>query len=117
MDIKINNTTGDIEVYKNDVSLIDGYEAVRQHLKIRLQTYFGEWFADASIGVPWFQDILIKNPDYTVVSEILKAAILETEGVNDLVSFSFDISGRAATLNFKVVTDNGVIDFAQEVEI
>ena len=116
MDIKLDNT-GDIEIEDNDVSLLEGSEAVKQHLKIRFQTYFGEWFADTSIGVPWFQDILIKSPDYTVVGEILKATIIETPGVNDLTSFSFDIEGREATMEFKAITDNGFIDFRQEVTI
>ena len=116
MDIKL-GTDGDIEFTNNDLQLVDDIDAIKQHLSIRLQTFLGEVFFDSTRGVPWFTDILIKNPSFLVVGEILKSQILDTDNVTDIISFNFDLEGREATLETEILTTNGFIDFSQKVGI
>ena len=80
-DIKLDESTGDLELDTGDLQLTTGADAVRQHLQQRLRTFRGEWFLDLSTGVPYYQDILKKNPNPLVVDGVLKDAVLSTPGV------------------------------------
>lgn len=124
MDLKlVNDATdpfdGDLDLENNEIVLIDGADAIRQHLQIRFQFFLGEWFLDIEIGVPWFRDILIKKPSFAVVQEVLKTVVLDTPGVLQLMQFSFDFDSpsREADLEFQCLSDDGVIDFSQIVEV
>lgn len=114
MDLQL-DSSGDLDFESSDLVLVDGIDAIKQSLSMRLKTFLGEEFCDETIGVPWFTDILIKNPSFLVVGEILKAKILETKGVTDIISFVFDINDRIATLDCKVLTVNGFINFSESV--
>ena len=110
---------GDLELVDNSFRLNSGVEAIAQHLKVKFQLFLGEWFLDTTLGVPYYQDILIKKPSFVVVQEILKNVILETAGVLELESFdiNFDSTIRTFSLEFKAQTDDGPIDFSQKVEV
>lgn len=101
----------DLVFENNKLVLIDGLDFVEQLLKERLQTFLGEWFLDTSLGLPYFQDILVKNPVPTKITALLKDAILETPGVIELVDFSpdFDSKNRNLMLSFSARTEEGEI--------
>ena len=110
---------GELQITNNSLTLTEGVEAIRQHLKARFQLFLGEWFLDTDIGVPWFRDILIKKPSFVVVQEILKNTVLDTPGVLELTAFEFDFNStiREANFEFSCLTDEGPIDFSQIIEI
>lgn len=59
-DLKLTNS-GDLEISEDgDVSLT---QSVRQAVLIRLRWLFGEWRFAPENGVPYFQQIMVKNPD------------------------------------------------------
>ena len=116
MDLKL-GSDGDLVFENNDLVLVDGQEAIKQHLTMRLQEFLGEWFADSTVGVPWISEILIKNPSFLVVQEILKAVILDTPNITDIISFTFDLENREATLSTKVLSTNGIIDFSTAIDL
>lgn len=113
------NGDGDLDITNNSLSLTHGIDAIRQHLFVKFRLFLGEWFLDTSVGVPWFQEIFVKAPIFTVVHERLKAVILETPGVLSLKKFLFDLDevSREAALDFSAQTIEGDIDFSQIVEI
>lgn len=113
------DTDGDLDVTGNELTLTEEAEAIRQHLQVKFQLFLGEWFLDEDVGVPWFQEILIKQPSFIVVQEILKNVILDTPGVIAITRFQFDFdsSTREASLSFECLTEEGLIDFSQIVEI
>lgn len=93
------------------VKRIDGIEQIRQRIRTRLQLFLGEWFLDRNAGVPWLQQILIKNPRFAVVQGVLKQTILRTPGVNELTAFSItdaDVE-RKIVVTFTVNTNFGQI--------
>ncbi|HEX5035075.1 MAG TPA: hypothetical protein VFW62_11390 [bacterium] len=110
---------GDLETTGNRLTLTQGREAIRQHLQVKFRLFLGEWFLDRSLGVPYFEKILLKNPNLVEVSDFLKVYILETPGVTGLESFqfAFDLQGRELRLEFRANTIDGPIDFVQVVEI
>ena len=110
---------GDFVIENNSLVEIDGMEAIRQHMTIRFQIFLGEWFLDTSIGVPWFRDVLVKNPSFNVVMQVLKDVILDTPGVLQIITFEFDYTEgtREVSLDFQALTTEGVLDFSQIVEL
>lgn len=89
----------------------EGAETV-QHVRTRLQFFLGEWFLDLFAGTPWFEEILVKPADLGKVDSILRTRILQTPGVEELLSFSmdFDEVSRSLFIEFSAVTIYGVID-------
>lgn len=113
------DNTGDLDTSNNELTLTTGLQAIQQHLQVKLRMFLGEWFLNTSVGVPWFQDILVKQPNFVTIENALKTEILETVGVIELISFEFDFNSttRVFTLDFRASTEEGIIDLSQEVEV
>jgi hypothetical protein len=97
------------------LAVVKNAEAVGQHVRVRLMTYEGEWFLDNQVGVPWIRDIVGHQYDPIMAESVLKAEILDTDGVTDISSFSvrFDNSTRGlSAFNIDIVTE-----YEQEVNI
>jgi hypothetical protein len=103
------DTNGDWEVSNNDLQLIGDDEAILQSVNIRLQFFLGEWFIDQTAGVPWFQEILVKNPDPNQLQGIFQAAILATPGITAVNSLTlqYDVGVRNLVVNWAATGDSG----------
>jgi hypothetical protein len=95
------------------LAIVSGSELVTQRLQVALQLFKGEWFLDADAGIPWYQEILEKGVDVTVVDSILRKQILATEGVNRILTYSssIDAATRIVSVAFTVDTVYGPVDF------
>jgi hypothetical protein len=121
-DLKLNTDRNsahynDIVIENGDLALVSGEDAVEQRVRQFLNTFLGEWFLDTRVGVPWFQQIMVKNADPIIVDSILKATILNVPGVEELKKFEIDVdtSTREMTLTFKADCDDGDVDFSEVV--
>lgn len=83
--------------------------AIAQSIKMRLQFFLGEWFADESAGILDFTTVFVKAPNIAIVSERFRTEIINTPGVNDLLEFTatFNRSARQFNVSFRVDTDLG----------
>lgn len=106
---------GDIDITDGKFSLTTGVDAIAQRLKQRLGLFLGEWFLDKSRGLPYIQQILVKNPNPTVIDSIFKNEILSEVAVKELTSFELDLDEptRLLTVNFSAKTDDGPLDFSE----
>lgn len=83
-------------------------ETVAQAVKTRLALWQGEWFLDASDGMPWNQQVLGKrngrNPDAAI-----RQRILTTPGVQSIASYSSQYDGetRAFVVQCTINTQYG----------
>lgn len=94
------DTNGDF--IGTDLSLVVDTEEIAQRLRQNLKFFFGEWFLDTRQGIPYYEQILKKNPNPVVVDSIFKSVIAKTDGVLELTEFSLDVSAeRTLTLQFK----------------
>jgi len=86
-------------------------ELTRQRLALNLRLFLGEWFADTTIGIPYFESIYGKNSKNDV-DAIFKAAIRKTDGVIKITKFNstLDKVTRKYTLVFSVTTETGKIN-------
>ncbi len=119
-DLKINTTNGDLEIGDDgDLIIIDGIDAIAQHLRIRFNFFFGEWFLNRLLGVRWFEEVLIKAPDLNVVQSLLRDVILTTPGVLEITRFVIDFDGvtRRLSLDFDANTTEGPLTFTEDFVI
>lgn len=109
MDLLLDTTTGDI-VFQNGSCPVTQLQAdiVAQRLRIKLYTFYGEWFLDNTIGVPYIQQIFTKVSKKSTVDLIFQGIISNDPGVIEILSFTSSISAqRGYTMTFSVrVADN-----------
>jgi hypothetical protein len=100
---------GDLDVTNGRMSLVSGREAIRQKLQLGLRTFLGEWFLDVRTGLPYYQSILVKNPNSQSIQNFFKKAILSCDGVVsvDSISTDFDKTTRHMTISFTAKIDDG----------
>jgi len=119
-DLAIDND-GDLVIENNRLKTVDGKELIRQNLMKRLRTFFGEWFLNTAIGIPYFQAIFVKGIDLNEIEDIFIGEIGTTPGVVEITKFDLDYQGanRELSLDFEVKSDEGqlirVSDFSLEV--
>ncbi len=107
---------GDL-VVDTDAHFTTGLEAVAQGIRIRLQMFRGEWFADLDAGMPYFQEILGQKFSALRVRAAFREAIEAAPGVVEILSLDilFDGASRNARVSWKVRGDAGVFTGSTEV--
>lgn len=78
---------GDLAVDTFDLGIVSGADQVSQRLQTRLRSVLGEWYLDPSFGVPYFEEILVKNPDLSRVTAVLNDAVLADPEVLEITSY------------------------------
>ena len=91
----------DLSLGATDLQLVTGAAAIGQHWAQRLKTFMGEWFLDLRIGLPYFQQVLVKNPDPVVLDSVFKAATIATPGIVELLEFELEIEARTRELRLR----------------
>lgn len=109
MDLLINKENGDL-VFQNGSCPVTQLQAdiVAQRLRIKLYTFYGEWFLNETIGVPYIQQIFGKVKKKSTVDLIFQGLISADPGVIEILTFSSTIGAdRGYRMTFSVrVEDN-----------
>jgi len=116
----IDPTTGDLDISQHRLRLTsDRSTYVAQRIEQRLKLFLAEWYLNVRKGVPYFRDILIKNPDLGLVQSILSTVILTTNGVAQVTKYeqTIDTSTRALTVVFSCTLVTGEIIANRSVSI
>ncbi|MCK6585965.1 MAG: hypothetical protein L6Q76_00110 [Polyangiaceae bacterium] len=97
-----NPVVHDLDLLEGQLYFVSRVDAVAQHLRQRLQFFRGEWFLNLLEGVPYYESILVKNPNLVLVRSIFRRVILTTPGISHLVEFQLvpDGATRTAALDF-----------------
>lgn len=110
-DILLDPSTGDIAMVGCSPKLTTNLaELVTQRLYIRLNTFLGEWFYNVEVGVPYFEEVLTRRFDKSLVDSLLRSVILETEDVVNIVKFEgvFIPELRTYKINYAVEIDSSI---------
>lgn len=97
------DSSGNLLVTNFDLSFTpDFVQYTLQRLQIKLRTFYGEYFLDNSIGVPYFDKVLIKNPDADLITDLIKKEINSEPNVNKITAFTnnYDSSTRTLIITF-----------------
>lgn len=111
IDIALDSKSHDIIIRNGNIIFIDNAERVAQNIKIQLLTFYGEWFLDTTHGVPYLDYILVKNPNLTLVRQILREQILLVDDVNtvDNIDVQYDSQSRELIVNYEATTMFGTV--------
>lgn len=113
MDILVDVETGDLVYTNADIPPVttDERDDVAQRLRIKLQTYLGEWFLNIETGVPYYERILRKGVRKQDVDVIFQTLIREEPDVLEIVEFDSTLSAsREYSLNFRVRVSEGTTE-------
>ena len=115
--LSIDQITNDLHLdAAGDLATVTDAEAVGQHARARLLTFSGEWYLDTEAGVSWLSDVLGQSSKNTEIADaIVKAELLDTQGVADITTFStsYDRATRGVNIRSISVTT----EFDEEVQI
>ena len=116
LDFELDTLTHDLKLSDGDISVVS---SVAQAIKIRLLLVQGEWFRDVSIGVPYYESVFIKPVNTGLLSSVFHDAIVNTLGVNDVISLDvlFDSSTRSVSIEWTADTDEGEISDTQVLTV
>lgn len=105
----------DSDVYFDDAGRLvtiagsNSDEEILQRVEIRMRFFKGEWYLNTDHGLPYFQDILgSKTLDLNGVESLFRKAILDVEGIKELIESSIDYNGDSRKVDyfFRAVTIN-----------
>lgn len=104
MDLLLNNLTGDL-VFQNGACPVTQLQAdvVAQRLRITLYTFYGEWFLNRTVGVPYIQQIFGKVQKKSTVDLIFQGIISSDPGVIEILTFTSEVlPTRGYSMTFKI---------------
>ena len=88
----------------DDTWLVNSPECVAQAVKTRFLLWYGQWFLDTTAGTPWVQSVLGKQrPE--AYSLAIRQRILETQGVNSILSFDTTLNASSRRVVFTATID------------
>ena len=93
----------DMYIAGHGIAILRDSDAVLQTVKTRLLLHYEEWFLDLSEGMPWFTEVMVHNPDFTLIESRVSQTILNTDGVVSLesISLAFSTTNRSLTIDFR----------------
>lgn len=105
---------GDLDISNGEIYLVTGKQAILQNIIQRLRTFYGEWFLDNEVGLPYYQEVLVKNPDQSKIDALFINKILGTPGVTQLSTYSFspNTTTRILSISFKCDTTDGIVNYS-----
>jgi len=89
----------------------DGAQVV-QNVRQRMLSYMDDFFLDRTHGLPYFQTIFKKPVNLNLTESLLKAQVIETEGVEQLRSFQlqFDKVSRKLLVSVTFKTEFDTVE-------
>lgn len=110
------DANGDLDL-TNGGAFTDGQPAIAQEIKLRLQTFLGEYFLDSERGLPWITWSTTKTdaPTLRQIEALCRAEVVASRGVTGVdpagVRATFNSATRAVTVTIDgVQTDVGLLD-------
>lgn len=102
---------GDLDLDRSEglSKRLTGSEYRKQKIRQRLLFIRGEWFADTRLGMPWFEEILVKNPDLRLVQARIRDCVLSVKGITScrLAEFSYDAKTRNLAVAYEATDIDG----------
>ncbi len=107
----VDRVTGDLAATSDGTQIgrtLRTIDTLEQRIRTRMQTFMGEWYLNEEMGVPYFQEVLVKNPDVARVRALLLAALLSVEGVKQVTKFdvAFIPGDRRFTVDFHCISND-----------
>lgn len=101
--------SGDLFISKDGDIAIG--QSVAQKIRIKVLWFAAEWKWDDEEGLPYIEQLFVKNPDTDGFESAIREKIFEVEEVTNVgeISVEADAKTRKATIRFTAYTDNKTI--------
>lgn len=106
---------GDLEItMTGDISATS---SVCQAVRTRLLWFRDEWRLAPTLGIPYFEDVFVKNPNEAIIKHHIREAVMDVDEVTDVtdISIEFDRQTRRVAIAVEFTTDEDT--FREEVKI
>jgi len=100
---------GDEYADSTGLAMTGDLPGIKQQVALRLGFFKGEWFLNEDTGIPWYEEIIVKNPNLIRIREIFRDAILSVTGIREVtfMDLLFSSYSRTLDLKFKASTNLG----------
>lgn len=115
MDILLDEN-GDIYLDESipDIALTD---SVRQKVRIHLRWLFSEWRLGPALGFPWFEQVLVKNPNIPKIRTRIRDEVMSVEGVTSCKVTNVNYNQRTRNALFTIQFTVGQETYEEEVAL
>jgi len=94
-DFHLDQATHDLVMVGGNPVMAEGVDELRQRVKVRALTHRGEWQFDLAVGMPYREQIMVKNPDLAIVKATIAAELITIPDTTGIIANEVDIdSGR-----------------------
>ena len=114
IDIKL-NSDGDLDISESgDIQLCND---PLQDARITILWIEGEWRLNPEAGLPWFEEILVKNANPDIISQQIRSALLGIDGIinADVELEEYDRRNRSIRFKYTITADEET--YSEEVLI
>ncbi|RKZ08920.1 hypothetical protein DRQ25_07830 [Candidatus Fermentibacteria bacterium] len=119
LDIKLGETSHDLEFENFDLSLVKDLDYLIQKVKIKLMMFYKEWFLDTKVGMDYFNVIFGKKRNLNMIDNLIILTITEVKEVTEILEYSseFDRASRKLTVTFKADSIYGTFSLDEGLTI
>ena len=104
-DLALDSTYCDLLVSDDKIHLVTGDDSIVQKMMIRFRFGLGEWFLDVRLGIPYFEEILIKAPDLSIIRLLFQEVILTTPGISSIVELNLDLNRTTRVMSVSFIAN------------
>ena len=99
-------------IENNQYVILEGLDALKQKINLRLNLFLGEFFLDVTEGVPYFSDVLTQDGNLQQIELILENEISKEPDVKSVTTTELNFNADENKLTYKalVTTSYGDID-------
>ena len=96
---------------------ISATDSVVQAVRVRLLWFFQEWRLGPGFGIPYFEEILVKNPNEVKVRHLIREAVMSVDGVTNVQGVGLDIDKKTRRATVTVTFTTNEQTYKEEVKI
>lgn len=124
-DLALNRLTHDMEFHISEDStgskfrfwFIDGTDKIAQQIKINLLSFLGEWFLDLRYGVPYLEEILVKNPRMASVETIFRNHISSVPDVIRVTNLGLSWNRQLRILGVEFICETNLGPIKESIKL
>ena len=95
-----------------NIAVASGTYALSQDASSAVRLFQGEWVFDTTIGIPYFQQVLGKNPPIDLIRRHQRDAALTVPGANSVAVYYSSITDGQLAGQVQVTGANGAVSTA-----
>ena len=104
MDLCLIENDNNLKLSNFDLAIDNTSLSIANKIRIALKTFTNEWYLNINAGLPYYEDILIKNPNLDFISDLFQTEILSINSVDSLQDFELSLdSDRKLNITFTAI--------------